>query len=128
MKYIPSTIARARELRKNMPDAEKKFWRAINYGKLGVKFRRQQPMGPYFVDFICHEIKLVIELDGDQHGTEKALEYDGRRTNFIKSQGYEIIRIPNGYVYKELEAVIDHLQLIINGDISVNSYFKERYG
>ncbi len=97
MKKSEFTINRAKYLRKNMPDAEKKFWRAVNYEKLGVKFSRQRPIGPYFVDFICFDRKLIVELDGVQHGTNSAIKYDNNRTDFIKSQGYRIIRIPNDY-------------------------------
>jgi len=125
MKKKSTSILRAKELRKNMPDAEKKFWHAINYGKLGVKFRRQQPIGPYYADFICFELKLIIELDGNQHIT--AEEYDNRRTDFITAQGYKIMRIPNDYIYNDLDAVVMHLQHIINGDIDMNEYFKDKY-
>ncbi len=60
-------IKLARELRKNMTDAERLLWRKIRYKQLGVKFRRQQPLGKYIVDFICFEKKSIIEVDGGQH-------------------------------------------------------------
>ena len=120
-------IIRAKELRQNMPSAEQKLWRAINRDKLGVKFRRQQRIGPYYVDFICLELKLIIELDGDQHAGDKAAKYDNIRTDLIESQGYKIIRIPNAYIYKELNSVVEHLRLIVNGDINANDYFKNKY-
>ena len=127
MKYEKPTINRAKELRKNMTPEERKLWYAINYGKLGVKFRRQQPIGPYYVDFICQELKLVIELDGEQHVTDEALKYDNKRTDFIQSQGYKLIRISNGYIRKELNSVIEHLKLIVYGEIDANQYFKSKY-
>ncbi|GHT03118.1 hypothetical protein AGMMS49525_07700 [Bacteroidia bacterium] len=131
MKYTESTISRAKELRKNMPDAERKLWFAINYDKLGVKFRRQQPIisgrKTYYVDFVCHELKLVIELDGSQHETIAAIKYDNQRTDNITSQGYRIIRIPNEYIYKELDSVVYHLKQIIGGDINANDYFPDKY-
>ena len=120
-------IIRAKELRKNSSSAEIKLWWMINRDQLGVKFRRQRPIGPYYVDFVCLEQKLIIELDGDQHADAKALNYDNRRTDFLKREGYRIIRIPNGYIYKELETVVHHLQLIVNGDIDANDYFKDKY-
>ena len=76
---------RARNLRKNMSDMEKRFWYRINRNQLGVKFRRQQPIGSYFVDFISFPLKLVIELDGEQH--LQNVEYDNLRT------AYRITRI-----------------------------------
>ncbi|MCL2338827.1 MAG: DUF559 domain-containing protein [Proteobacteria bacterium] len=127
MQEKPFQIIRAKELRKNMPNAEKKLWYAINDEKLGVKFRRQQPIGPYYVDFICFEQKLIIELDGDQHADNAAAQYDNRRTDFIESQGYKLIRIPNGYICKNLDSVIEHLKMIVNGNISTHEYFKSKY-
>jgi very-short-patch-repair endonuclease len=70
---------------------------------------------------------LIIELDGDQHGTDKALDYDNKRTDFITAQGYKLIRIPNGYIYKELNAVLYNLQLILQGKIDANEFFKNKY-
>jgi len=120
-------IVRAKELRKNAPKTETKFWYAINDNQLGVKFRRQRPIGPYYVDFVCLERNLIIELDGAQHGLGKDAEYDNRRTDCLVSKGYRLIRIPNGYIYKELGAVVEHLRLIINGEIDANDYFKNKY-
>jgi very-short-patch-repair endonuclease len=91
-------VIRAKTLRKNMSSAEKKFWHAINYGKLNWKFRRQQPIGPYYVDFVCFDKKLIIELDGEQHATKEVMNYDSRRTDYLESCGYKLIRIPNGYI------------------------------
>jgi very-short-patch-repair endonuclease len=127
MKYDPNTIARAKLLRKNMPEAEVILWSRIRNNKLGVKFRRQQPIGIYYVDFICHERKIAIELDGDQHGTEQAINYDNKRTDFIKSQGYDLIRIPNGYIKHDLGAVVSSLVLVLNKEAKAKDFFCERY-
>ncbi|MDR1338063.1 MAG: DUF559 domain-containing protein [Rickettsiales bacterium] len=118
-------IIRARELRKNASDAEIKFWYAINDNQLGVKFRRQRPIGPYYADFVCLEQKLIIELDGDQHA--RNINYDNARTDYMTELGYRLIRIQNGYIYKELDAVIGHLRLILNGELDANEYFKSKY-
>lgn len=120
-------IIRAKELRNNMPDAEKLLWWALNYNKLGVKFRRQRPIGPYYVDFICLEHKLILELDGEQHSDDKAVMYDNRRTDYLKSLGYKLIRIPNDYIYKNLPGVVSHLQLIIDGQIDAHQWFGDKY-
>lgn len=127
MMYHTKKIIRAKELRKNAPRAEVNLWYAINNNQLGVKFRRQRPIGPYFVDFVCLEKKLVIELDGDQHGTDAAIKYDNQRTDFIKYQGYKIIRIPNDYIYKGLYDVVAHLRKIINDEIYANEVFVDKY-
>ncbi len=117
---------RARNLRKNMSDMEKRFWYRINRNQLGVKFRRQQPIGSYFVDFISFPLKLVIELDGEQH--LQNVEYDNLRTAYIESQGFKLIRIPNSWlVGKGIDDVIFSLQRCINEDIDVYEYFISRY-
>jgi len=71
----------ARQLRRNQTDAERKLWQLLRDRRFaGVKFRRQQPVGPYIVDFVCFEAKLVIELDGSQHGLEASMTTDEIRS------------------------------------------------
>ena len=118
-------IVRAKELRRNMPKAEVILWQQLRMDKMGVKFRRQRPVGPYFVDFICLEKKLIIELDGLQHTND--IEYDNRRTDFLEKHGYQIIRIPNEFIYKELDAVIWSLQKVIDGEENANDWFYRKY-
>ncbi|MDR1360773.1 MAG: DUF559 domain-containing protein [Rickettsiales bacterium] len=120
-------VIRAKELRANMPPMERKFWRKINYDKLGVKFRRQQRIGPYFVDFICFELKLIIELDGFQHFTDEAIKYDNERTDFITAQGYKLIRIPNALVNHHIDGLMNCLREVINGNIDAYEIFKSKY-
>ena len=123
----PTNIIRAKNLRKTMSDTERKFWYQINNNKLGVKFRRQQPFGPYCVDFVCNELKLVIELDGDQHSEN--IEYDNKRTEFIESQGYKVIRIANAELTKQgIKTVIDTLRMCINEHLDFNEFFVSRWG
>ena len=126
MTIHPINIIRAKNLRKNMSDTERKFWYQINNNKLGVKFRRQQPFGPYCVDFVCNELKLVIELDGDQHA--ETIEYDNKRTEFIESQGYKVIRIANAELTKQgMKTVIDTLRMCINEHLDFNEFFVSRW-
>ncbi len=121
----PKTL-RARNLRQNMSEMEKRFWYRINRNQIGVKFRRQQPIGPYFVDFICFPLKLVIELDGEQHA--KNIEYDNRRTTYIESQGFKLIRIPNSWLIGNgIDDVVFSLQRCINEDIDIHEYFMSKY-
>ncbi len=122
-------IIRAKSLRKNASDAERILWSAIRNNKTGFQFRRQHKIGPYYADFVCIEKRLVVELDGDQHGTDTAIAYDNKRTDFIKSHAWNIVRISNYYVYKELDNVVFCLVLILTGaehikDIEI---FKEKY-
>ncbi len=95
---------RARELRSNMTEAEKKLWTALRRQQLGVKFRRQVAVGPYIVDFLSYEAKLVIELDGGQHAN--AVEYDEKRNRFIEAAGFEVMRFWNNDALENLEGVL----------------------
>jgi very-short-patch-repair endonuclease len=98
------TISRARELRKNATEAEKRMWRALRENFRGAKFRRQVPIGPYYADFFSFPAKLVIEVDGGQHG--EAQDYDARRTAFLESQGLCVIRFWNNDVLSNIEGVV----------------------
>jgi very-short-patch-repair endonuclease len=103
---------RARELRKNPTDAERALWRHIRYRQLaGCRFRRQAPVGPYILDFVCFEKKLVIEVDGGQH-TEQA-DYDGVRTAWLESQGFRVLRFWNNQVLQEIEAAKEAILLAL---------------
>ncbi|AYC99845.1 endonuclease domain-containing protein [Neorhizobium sp. NCHU2750] len=107
-------IANARRLRKDGTDAEARLWRHLWRIPIeGTHFRRQVPIGPYFADFACHQIGLVIELDGSQHAEDAARRYDAKRTEFLASQGYQVIRFWNHEVFEELEAVLDTIFAIV---------------
>jgi very-short-patch-repair endonuclease len=95
---------RARELRKNLTDAEKMLWNHIRLRQMGdYKFRRQQPIGKYIVDFVCLEKRLIIEVDRGQHDEQSP--YDSNRDSWLISQGYRILRFWNNQIFGELEAV-----------------------
>jgi very-short-patch-repair endonuclease len=96
--------AKARELRKNPTEAERVLWWHLRLRQLeGYKFRRQQPVGPYIVDFVCFENRLVIELDGGQHGEQVA--YDTERSAWLRAQGLRGLRFWNHEVLQDIEAV-----------------------
>ncbi|MDJ0950228.1 MAG: endonuclease domain-containing protein [Alphaproteobacteria bacterium] len=96
---------RARDLRKNPTEAEKLLWSRLRLRQIGgVRFRRQVPIGPYVVDFASHEAKLIIEVDGGQHASNQ--EMDGRRTRWLESEGYRVIRFWNNEVLANTEAVL----------------------
>ena len=103
-----STIARARRLRRAQSDAENRLWRRLQSRQLGgVKFRRQQPIGPFIVDFCWVEPKLVVEVDGGQHA-ERAHE-DAQRTAFLQRSGYRVIRFWNHEVLQHTDAVVERI-------------------
>jgi very-short-patch-repair endonuclease len=95
---------KARDLRKNLTNAERILWNQLRLKQVGGhKYRRQHPLGNYIVDFVCLEKRLVIELDGGQHA-EQSL-YDENREAWIISQGYQVLRFWNNQIFNELDAV-----------------------
>jgi len=95
---------RARELRRNMTDAERALWRHLRRKQVaGRRFRRQQPIGEYIVDFACLEKKLVVEVDGGQHAEE---ERDAARTRWLEGRGYRVLRFWNTEVLGQMDSVL----------------------
>jgi len=91
----------AKALRSSQTDAEQRLWRSLRGKQVGgVRFRPQQPIGPYIVDFFCPAAKLIIELDGDQHGTDRNTASDAVRTRWLEARGYKVLRFANGEVLK----------------------------
>lgn len=99
-------ITLARTLRHTQTDGERKLWGFLRARRLGgYKFRRQHPIGPYVADFCCDEARLVIEIDGSQHGTQ--VEKDAKRTRYLESKEYRVIRFGADAVVRETEAVLE---------------------
>ena len=97
--------SRRQELRKNQTEAENTLWQAIRDRKIkNLKFYRQYSIGPYILDFFCPEIRLGIELDGEQH--KNNLEYDQERKNFLKDKDIKVIRFWNNEVLDGLQDVL----------------------
>ena len=104
----------ARKLRKNQTSQERIIWNLLrNQQFQGLKFRRQYPVGNYIVDFICKEIKLIIEIDGGQHNSEEGIEYDLKRTEYLETKGYKVIRFWNNEIDNNLEGVYQSLMDMI---------------
>ena len=102
------TTVRARQLRKNSTDAERALWRAIRSRQRGgYKFRRQQSLGPFIVDFVCLEACLVVEIDGGQHNETLDKADDDSRTRWLEKEGFRVIRFWNHEVLNQLESVSD---------------------
>jgi very-short-patch-repair endonuclease len=103
--YSKETLASAKRLRREMTDAERKLWGALRSSKLeGAKFRRQQPIGPFVADFVCQRHRLIVEADGGQH---VASNTDDRRTAFLESKGYRVLRFWNNEIMSNLDGVAD---------------------
>jgi len=101
--------ANARTLRREMTDAERRLWSRLRGEQLGVKFRRQHPLGTYIADFACLGPKLIVELDGSQHLQQQA--YDQVREAFFRAHGFSVLRFASNEPFINLEGV---LQAIAN--------------
>jgi len=105
-----------RTLRRNMPPAETILWSQLRGKRLeGCKFRRQYSIGPYIVDFYSPQLRLAIEIDGESHFVDGALQRDQVRQAFIESAGVTVLRFTNQDIYDRLEGVIDKIREKIPG-------------
>jgi very-short-patch-repair endonuclease len=104
-------LQRAKELRREMTPAEKLLWQEVRANKLGVRFRRQQVIQGFIVDFYCHQAGLVIEVDGDVHDLQK--EEDERRAKVLSALGLRIVRFRNDEVGRDLSAVVGKINEMI---------------
>jgi very-short-patch-repair endonuclease len=96
--------------RRRMTDAEMRLWfrlRPMRQQKLA--FRRQSPIGQYIVDFECRRAKLVVEVDGGQHGTTDGVAYDAARTAWLRTQGYEVLRFWNHDVLRHTDVIVEQI-------------------
>ncbi len=100
----------AKELRKNSTDAENLLWNRLRAKQLnGLKVRRQHPVGNYIVDFICIKEKIIIEVDGGQHTKEQ----DKEREDYLKEQGYIVLRFWNNEVLTNMEGVLEAISIAL---------------
>jgi very-short-patch-repair endonuclease len=104
----------ARTLRREMTDSESKLWSGLRAEQLGVKFRRQHPLGSYVADFACLAPKLIVELDGSQHQAQAA--YDTRRDRFFREQGFAVLRFATDAPFRNFggvrEAILEELKVL----------------
>ena len=101
-----STRKNARQMRSGMTDAEKKLWGELRAHRLmGLSFRRQMPIAGYIVDFACAEHKLVVEVDGSQHGKDADADYDRIRTERLNALGWTVMRLWNDEVLQNIDDV-----------------------
>jgi len=100
----------AQKMRANPTRAEQILWNRLRRKQmLGVRFRRQHPMGPYIVDLFCASARLVIELDGDQHGSDQAVAYDKARTRWLEERGCRVLRIWNRELFEDIDMVMERI-------------------
>lgn len=106
----PQLLEFAKTMRSNATDAENLIWQLLRAKRfMNLKFRRQHVIAPYIVDFYCYELGLVIELDGSQHGTDDAIEYDTERTKFLEALDLKVVRYWNNDVLVNTGATLGDL-------------------
>ena len=111
VRLLPAvTLARARALRHEQTDAERRMWRLLHSRRFaGAKFRRNHPIGKFFADFCCLMARLMIEIDGGQHADEAQAAYDQQRTEHVRALGFKVIRFWNEEIFKEPERVLEQI-------------------
>jgi len=103
---------RARRLRRDQTDAEKKLWSHLRRNALGCSFRRQHPIGSYIVDFVCLELRLIVEADGGQHSELRAA-HDVARTEWLEARGYKVLRFWNNDILANTDGVIEAIRIAL---------------
>ena len=103
----------ARQLRNNCTEAETVLWHFMRAGKLGVKFRRQAAFGKYVVDFVCFSHGLIVELDGPQHLNDQGKAHDTRRTAWLETQGFRVIRFRNQMLDDQIQQVVERIKIAL---------------
>ena len=113
MKLNPKLLEYAKSMRHDATDAEHLMWQLSRAQRfMNLNFRRQHVIEPYIVDFFCHELGLVVELDGGQHNTDVGVAYDNGRTQFLEALGLKVIRYWNDDVLDRSEVVLEDLRNI----------------
>jgi very-short-patch-repair endonuclease len=114
LRTTDNRVPRARKLRRDMTVAERKLWWHLRrIPMLRSHFRRQATIGPFFADFCCHALKLVIEIDGGQHNNDDCRVADLQRTRFLESQGYRLLRFWNNEVLGNIDGVLESIAAAI---------------
>ena len=104
----------ARNLRKKSTIQERRLWNLLKNRQFhNLKFKRQYPIGNYIVDFVCVQAKIIIEIDGGQHNTPEGIEADKKRTEYLDSCGYNVIRFWNNEIYENIEGVLRRIETLI---------------
>lgn len=105
------TLRRAKALRQRQTPTEKIMWQMLRAKRFhGYKFKRQVPIGPFIVDFLCPQHRLILEIDGNHHWIAGIKEYDQRRTEYLQARGYRILRLGNKEVRRSLDTVLEKVR------------------
>jgi very-short-patch-repair endonuclease len=105
----------SRKLRRDQTDAERALWAKLRSKQIaGAKFRRQQAIGPYFVDFVNFDSNLIVEVDGGEHGRDKMRNKDEVRTKWLQQRGYQVIRFWDNEVLQNIDSVLEKILEVLN--------------
>jgi very-short-patch-repair endonuclease len=111
--FQPRDTTKAQALRNAATPAERKLWEYLSRSQVGgYKFSRQIPIKPFVADFVCRAQKLVIELDGESHNS--SIDADSRRTRFLESKGYRVLRFTNADVFQRAEGVVSMILSVLS--------------
>lgn len=117
--YTKNALENSKNLRKKMTKEKMILWGILKNHQLNnLKFRRQQPIEKYIVDFVCFEKKLIVELDGSGHNEQERLIYDSNRYEFLKGLGYKVLRFWNNEIYANLDGVVEKILESANATIA----------
>jgi very-short-patch-repair endonuclease len=109
----------AKRLRENSTGAEDRLWRRLRRFPIsGTHFRRQVPIGPYVADFACMAARLIIEVDGSQHGRDDTRRRDDARTRWLEAEGYRVLRFWNNDLTTDMDGVLEAIYAAIYGSTS----------
>ena len=108
-KSLRAVCSRARELRHPLTPAVGLLWQRLRNRQLDGEFRRQRAIGRFIVDFYCHELRLIVELDGDVHPEANQSDRDQARTEWLEAQGYRLMRFRNDEVMQNVDAVLEKI-------------------
>ena len=123
-RYNKENIVLAKELRNNTTLPEKILWTYLQKSQLeNIKFRRQQPIGNYIVDFMAPSEKIIIELDGGQHNQNENIKYDKLRDDYLQNCGYTVVRIWNNDVFQNIDGVISYIKEVIKNPTQKSKIF-----
>ena len=112
-------VKKARELRSNMTRTEIILWSRLRSKKIeGYKFRRQEPIFDYVVDFYCDKLKLIIEVDGEVHSLAQNSDYDLKRQEILILNGYNVIRVSSFDIETDIDSVVEKIRSYINLNLS----------
>jgi very-short-patch-repair endonuclease len=110
----PRRLDQARRLRRDQTPAEIRLWSGLRGRRLqNHKFVRQHAIGPFTVDFLCRDASLIVEVDGATHSDDLDVLYDACRTDYLKAQGYRVLRVQNDDVYRRFDDVMDMILLVL---------------